>query len=150
MKYRVIRRSRFTAYLCIASFILITTSYPFSFLISKLAPIVFIIVPCLLSLLFLPLSIYFAFIEKKFHPRRFYSDWGPPPNAKELPIIFGIFIIIITPLITFVTPIVIHFDKLDVIIVVIIDILWILSASSAIVGGILYDDEKIIIIGKRT
>ena len=71
LKYKVVKRSKLTGYLCIVSFILIIVSSPLTFVIGKFAPLIFMVPGNSLSLLFLPLSIHGAFKETKV-----YRKWG--------------------------------------------------------------------------
>jgi hypothetical protein len=82
------------------------------------------------------------------------GKWSPhvEPNFQFAPfysIGYGFLILLVMVLITILIPTIIPFDRIDIIILVIIDILWSLSAGTAIAGGILYDEEKVIMFGKE-
>ena len=156
LKYKVVKRSKLTGYFCIISFILNIVSSPLTFVIGKIAPLIFMVPGTSLSLLLLSLSIHGAFKEKKVYmkygsPGRWPSQTSPnDPIAPFLSLAYGFLILFITPLITILIPTVVLLDRLDVVILVIIDILWVFSAIFAICGGILYDEKKVVTFGKKT
>ena len=155
MKYYVVKRSKLTGYLCIISFILNIISYPLTFLIGNITPLMFMVTGISLSALFLPLSIHGAFKEKKIYslygsPGRWPSQTSPnEPIAPFFSIAYGCLIFIVILLNTFLIPTVVVFSRQDIVILVIIDILWGFSAGIAICGGILYDEKKTVMFGKE-